>query len=634
MVHMENQLVPVTNRPPVEKVETGIVTSGKATRVVEIYNQDETECITIGASGSTRTPEVCDIISSFVKIAPDKIQLVSKVGVFAAKQRLSDEVASKVVALGVPSFQRPVQQYPHPIVVIGAGLGGMQTMISFKKAGRKDLICLERLGAFGGHSWLVVSNKYTKLQTESGNYHVDFMLPDTPATTDVEGDAYKTWPTRDQLLKMFREAARIHELGPMTKFNTHVEKIRPLPDGSGYGVYTFPSNSEDAEGELIIASAVITWPGNLCKYRELEWPGEDDFGGYIAYASFSLVDYREAEGKVCILYGHGAFTIENVRTLCEHRCKKVVVMCRKRNLCGMRVMSWLVGYLENPVPGPILLEGFQKMYDLVGFDCWSAHCVKTDEKRSYAQISQRTAFGVTDVYFLAGYYGLMEVLVDEIKRLTNGCAQTKKGKKIKCQVILKAVGVTPDPQKDKMLGLKELVGLWVNGDPLRPVCCNGMFVEAQNFGSFSSGPSFVSSVRIFRWFVDYPSDFEIVRGILPKLRPSPDQPAYVPGARHLMPTFTAMNIVPMLGAELAIAGSMKHIKQQQRHPLKIFLAECKAEWEAYIRQWKKDGMIDDSKPEPPYPYTEEMVQSWIDRTNMEWMRKAAMASARQQQLSG
>ena len=28
---------------------------------------------------------------------------------------------------------------------------------------------------------------------------------------------------------------------------------------------------------------------------------------------------------------------------------------------------------------------------------------------------------VTDVYFLAGYYGLMEVLVDEIKRLTSGC---------------------------------------------------------------------------------------------------------------------------------------------------------------------------------------------------------------------
>ena len=32
---------------------------------------------------------------------------------------------------------------------------------------------------------------------------------------------------------------------------------------------------------------------------------------------------------------------------------------------------------------------------------------------------------VTDVYFLAGYFGLMEVLVDEIKRLTNGCGSVR-----------------------------------------------------------------------------------------------------------------------------------------------------------------------------------------------------------------
>eukprot|EP00435_Cladocopium_sp_Y103_P036004 s809_g9.t1 len=599
------------------------------TPIVTTKCGDETECITIGASSSTRTPEVREIVSSFTKIDSEKIQLVSKVGVFPVKQRLSDEVASKVVAVGVKSFQRPYQKYEHPIVVIGAGLGGMQTMISLMNSGRKDVLCLERLSTFGGHSWLVVSNKYTKLQTESGNYHVDYMLPDVPATSEVEGDAYKTWPTRDQLLKMFREAAKRHNLGTVTKFNTNVEKVRPLPDGDGYAVYTSPSQG-DGESELLVASAVLAWPGNLCNHREIEWPGEEDFGGYIAYASFSKVDYREAEGKVCILYGHGAFTIENVRTLCEHRCKKVVVMCRKRNLCGMRVMSWLVGYLEMPVPGTILLEGMQKMYDLVGFDCWSAHSVKTDEKRTFAHISQKTAFGVTDVYFLAGYYGLMEVMVDEIKRLTNGCAQTKKGKKIKCQVILKAVGVVPDPQIDKMLGLKELVGLWVNGDPLRPVCCNGMFVEAQNFGSFASGPPFAQLARAIRWFVDYPSDFEVIRPILPKLKSTPEKPAYVPSATHMLPTFSAFNLIPMMAAEMSVYNALKHIKQRARHPPNKYIAECRAEWEAYIRQWKKDGMIDDSKPEPPYPYTEEMVQGWIDRTNLEWMRK----QARQQQAAG
>eukprot|EP00440_Ansanella_granifera_P054980 gb/GFBE01059601.1/.p1 GENE.gb/GFBE01059601.1/~~gb/GFBE01059601.1/.p1 ORF type:complete len:632 (+),score=149.44 gb/GFBE01059601.1/:1-1896(+) len=625
---VQDQIVAIASpRPKAEKVDTGIVTSGKATRVVEIYNEDESECITIGASSSTRTPEIREIISSYTKIDADKIQLVSKVGVFATKQRLSDEVASKVVAIGVRSFKRPIKQYEHPIIVIGAGLGGMQTMIALKNSGRQDILCVEKLEDFGGFSWMAVANKFTKLQTERGTYHVDYMLPEAKVPTHIDGEVYKTWPSRDQLLKMFREGAANHDLGRYTRFNVHVEKVRPLPDGNGYSVHTFPANDPDGDGELLIASAVVAWPGNLCSLREIEWPGEDDFGGYIEYASFCKVDYREAEGKVCILYGHGAFTIENVRTLVEHKCKKVIVMCRKRNLCGMKVVSWMVGQSEVPVPGPIMLEGFQKMYDLVGFDVWSAHSVKTDANRTFAHVSQKTVFGVTDVYFLAGYYGLMEVVVDEIKRLTNGCANTKKGKKIKCQVILKAVGTVPDPQKDKMLGLKELVGSWVNGDPLRPVACNGMFVEARNFGSFSSGPGFVSMVRMFQWFIDYPSDFEIVRAALPRKKATADMPCYVPSATHMLPTMTTMGLIPMLQAHMNVCDALKHIKQKATHPMKQYLAECKAEWEAYIKAFKAEGMVDD-RPEPPYPYTESMVQGWIDRTNMEWMRKMAAAQAK------
>ncbi|CAE8640506.1 unnamed protein product, partial [Polarella glacialis] len=164
-------------------------------------------------------------------------------------------------------------------------------------------------------------------------------------------------------------------------------------------------------------------------------------------------------------------------TLLEHKAKKIYIMCRKRNLCGMKACSWLVGQSEVPIPGTVVMEMFQKMYDLVGFDAWSAFSVKTDAKRSFCHISQKTVFGVTDVYFLAGYYGLMEVVVDEIKRLTHHCVHTKKGRKIEAQVLVKAVGTVPSFQMDKMLGCKELVGVWCNGDCLRPVGCNGMFVE-------------------------------------------------------------------------------------------------------------------------------------------------------------
>ena len=69
--------------------------------------------------------------------------------------------------------------------------------------------------------------------------------------------------------------------------------------------------------------------------------------------------------------------------------------------------------------------------------------------------AHRKVFGVTDVYFLAGYFGLMEVVVDEIQRLTYhkasltvpDCvgpgvepglqAHTKKGSTIDCEVIIK-----------------------------------------------------------------------------------------------------------------------------------------------------------------------------------------------------
>ena len=274
-----------------------------------------------------------------------------------------------------------------------------------------------------------------------------------------------------------------------------------------------------------------------------------------------------------------------------------------------------------------------------------------------------------------------------------------------------------------------------------------MFVEAQNFGSFSSGPSFVSSaswpntasvsVRVVRAMKQgittccQGQNLQMVRGLSSRLRDrswNSSKAAAKSGTACLCAwratfdaNFHGHEHGPNVGCRARCRWSVgglapqakrrvdvfehksrrqKHIKQQSRHPLKHYLSECRNEWQAYgvtvasqvrksltqdspsltlqayIRQWKKDGMIDDSKPEPwvpqggfrktgldvvplrPYPYTEEMVQStalsresttavkicqapplgtpagWIDRTNMEWMRKAAIASQRQQQLLG
>jgi hypothetical protein len=39
-------------------------------------------------------------------------------------------------------------------------------------------------------------------------------------------------------------------------------------------------------------------------------------------------------------------------------------------------------------------------------------------------------------------------------------------------------------------------------------------------------------------------DFEVIRPILPKLKSSPEKPAYVPSATHMLPTFSSFNLTP------------------------------------------------------------------------------------------
>merc|ERR550525_181516 len=189
-------------------------------------------------------------------------------------------------------------------------------------------------------------------------------------------------------------------------------------------------------------------------------------------------------------------------------------------------------------------------------------------------------------------------------------------KKIECECIIKAIGTSPSFKIDKIFGIKELVGLWINNDPLRPISCNGMFVQARNFGSFSSGPGFVGIVKMMTWFINYPDDWLRVSASLPR-NPPGERPAYVPGATYFLPLFMAINsALPDLARETQEMDSLKARKQAEAHPMEEFLPQCKAEWETYIRFFKDNQMIDESsKPEPPYPYTMEMMRGFIDKAN-------------------
>jgi len=219
-------------------------------------------------------------------------------------------------------------------------------------------------------------------------------------------------------------------------------------------------------------------------------------------------------------------------------------------------------------------------------------------------------FGVTDVYFLACYYGKCEVIIDEIKRLSYQTAHLKKGKSVQCEVILKVVGIQADFKTDKVLGIKTFHGYCVNDDVLRPCCCNGIGVAAQNFGTFSVGPAIASNTCTLHWFLDFPEDYEKIRANLP-VRKADDRPAYVPEGSHWMQTsFAISNGVPSIGLRNGHFNFMKQAKQHGVHPLKKYLTECENEWNMYIEMIGRDDI-----PPPAYPYTEDFISMMMEEIN-------------------
>jgi len=589
-------------------------------RTITLKLDKSDEQIMFGAKVSTKVEEVLGLVSSWKQVDPNSLTLYRKSGNTRARCDLNAECPSSCIVTGVVAGQgggqRSPKQYPHPLILIGGGLGAVQNMVDLLHRDRKDFLCIEKHPDYGGHSWIEVPNKFTKLQTERGTYHVDYILPWKPVTEKVDGEKYKTWPSKNQIMAMIRESAREYGLYEHAMFNLLVEKVKPVKDGS-YACQYIPTNDSTGDGGMQIGSAVLSWPGFLHIPNTVDIPGEEDFGGYIEYSSFDKVDYEQTRKKVSVLYGHGAFSIENVRTLVEHCCKKVWVVCRTRNLCGMKMVSWLVGYLPRPIPGNILCEGFQKMYDLVGFDVWGCNSVTTDKHRTFAHLQQKTIFGVTDVYFLAGWYGLMEVVEDDVKRLSKGHLHTKKGTKIACDVLIKAIGTAPSFKVDKQLGIKQCVGFWVNGDPLRPISMGAKGVQAKNFGSFSVGPGFAPTVKQFDWFIDFPEDFNLMKDQLPTNKAG-KWPAFVSDASYGLPVGMIIGAnVPMLAMQMGEMDGLKSRKQQETHPIEEYLEECMGEWRWYIDHFRKNGMIGSDvvpeKEDPPYPFDIPYMKDLIDK---------------------
>jgi len=527
------------------------------------------------------------------------------------------------------------REYEHPIGILGAGMGGMMHAMEFIKEGRDDFIMFERFEGFGGTTWKDVANETTKLQTEKGTYIIEYLNPEI-----VAEDGMKTWPPRDEIVEMCQNVAEKHGLDEKAKFSADVKKVERKGDTLNGGHYQVEFTNEDDKTELVKVSAFIACPGVFYNPIDLKLEGKEQFDGYITHGSYDSINYDKLkDAKVCIL-GHGGFTIENVRTCVEKGATKISVLCRHRHLAGPKMVSWMVSGAAIPLPGKIVVDAMQIMYNLTGVDVWKHPVVSTNADKTSTILTQSTTFGVTDIYFLAIHYGVAEIIVGEIEKLSKRKVHINTGQELDCDVIMKCLGSTGDPNFDDMMCMEELAGWWMNGDPLLPVVAPAKGVQAKNFAGFSLAPGYASQLLCNTYFIDYPEKFAGVKEWLPKTKRDPTYSYnYIyKGASVLATMVILQGQFPDLAEKVGAADYIKSKKHLETHPLEKHLDQCMAEWEMYIKMMKDHGQIPQDAPHVEYPYTKENVQALNDEAmaavrkeyeaRMEKMKKKAGYAAK------
>jgi len=590
------------------------------------------ESLTFPVQTCTRVLDLRESLANTCMCSPDEITFVVKQGSSYRKQLDHEEIGRRVVVKGITSFKPLPTAWPHPICILGAGYNGIKTACHYLREGCDNIVVFDRNSRVGGYCWITAANKTSKLQTEMGSFHVWWGL-EYANSSECGGwpTAWETWPKKERILEHFHVCARDYGMLPHVRFRTNVSEmdiVGPKDAPERYYNLTVTNldkvgseEADEAEKSYEIATSIMyNYPGSMTKNRIIEFPGEDVFEGHIGYGMFNEFDYSQVRGGVPAIMGFGAFAVENIRTCLEKGAVKVWLVCRRKNIAMPRVMSWFMNQSLYPPPGAMVMDAMQLMYDLLPDDPWTYYGIMANKDRTTCTIRQKSRFGIGDVYFLAVHYQKAEVVVDGIKRLKPRQILLESGGKLDADHLIKVLGFKGDFSVDKVMGVREMVGYFVNGDFRRWICAEFPGIDAGKFGGTSFSPGGIQNAEFYTWFLNYPKDLAPVfdNNVLPRKKPDKEKvvPTYVwdPRQGSSIMMMLSGGIIPALG-ELAVAyGPLNRAKQLEAHPLEQFVDECADEWYGYCRMFKDAG---DDRPFPPYPYTHSYVRELCRRNDEE-----------------
>mmetsp|Transcript_57903 Transcript_57903/g.167837 ORF Transcript_57903/g.167837 Transcript_57903/m.167837 type:complete len:719 (+) Transcript_57903:97-2253(+) len=578
------------------------------------------QSMTIPVQTCTRVGDVKSAIAARAMVSQERVSFVIKQGCTWAVQLDSAEVGRRVIVKGIKSFDPEPYKYPHPTGIIGAGYNGLKHALYWLHHGDSNFVIFERWDKVGGTAWLKQANKTSKLQTELAAFHVWFGMEwgadNKKLTYPTE---WSTWPGKEETIKHMQHAAERYGILPYIRFKTNVSKVdivgRMQDLDRSYNFTVQDLDKNNAESSFMVSN-LLHFPGAYYNPRIINYPGEEEFGGRVGYGMADDIPFDNLKGKCTAILGNGAFAVENIRTCMEYGASKVYIVTRRKNLALPRLCCWFCHQAVFPVPAAMLLNSMEPMYKACGFgDPWSYHSVYGSREKMNATIRSNSRFGIGDVTFLAVATGRCEYVQDLLKRCSSQTLHLEGGRKLEgVHNIIKALGLIADFEADRMHRIKEMIGMWPDGDNRRFLFADPLGMNAANFMSHSAGPGCYSQSVSVKFFLDYPGETTRLKaqGIeaqLPRMKATDEKPTYQVDAKYVMLVgFCVDAACPLLQAKMVGMDDYMSELYWAVNPFESFWKECVDSWDKYQEDWRNQGhefqYVD-------YPYTRDMVEGWF-----------------------
>mmetsp|Transcript_133039 Transcript_133039/g.284390 ORF Transcript_133039/g.284390 Transcript_133039/m.284390 type:complete len:920 (+) Transcript_133039:62-2821(+) len=334
-------------------------------------------------------------------------------------------------------------------VIVGCGLAGIHQAKALAELGQ-NVIGLEKASNIGG-IWNFYANKFSRVNSSEVGYRIVDQVG--PASRPNEDHT----PTHDILRDIFTVAAT--SMYGKYHCNIKVTKSTKLDDGT-FMVYS--ENVKTGEKFETHCKAVSFHVNRrIGERRDVVYPGEKHFRGDIVYGYANEVLPLKFWGKRVIVVGAGAFAFENLRTATEHGAKHVTILGRR---AGSTCPKWIdmIAFLRPVDPNTwathkganaISFEAWKQCYHDAGLrtpECWDEGLLKPHNH----------TVSVSDLVFIGGYHGMMDLKVGEIAKFRNDGqgVELKSGEQIEVDIIIKATGFHLNAQVPKISGYDKIHG--------------------------------------------------------------------------------------------------------------------------------------------------------------------------------